>query len=347
MKEKSISELIEKWSNEKKFKKETIQSFSEYEGIDKKFKLNTPGQVDDKLRELVKTTRKRAIRNLRKNFQIRLNYSLQEDILENYNFKINRILENNLYGYIKIIKDNIYENFHFFSYWFGKNWADLEVSLIGQVIESTGTSKKIIELNLHNNINAWFDVYWHLKEKKKFELIAGSIIANLPKDIENNPDELKKLKKSDKLFLFWEEVLNQYNEKEIDKIQPMKEQIKILKIQLDEKKAISLLSSKYDIKKHVRSKKENQLVEFIKYRDKPENKDKKCYELLNEVSKILNISNSNIRKWFENHQQYLPNYKEREHLGTSELLMTITEDDVIYLFKNEKRIKENLRRTYS
>lgn len=114
-----------------------------------------------------------------------------------------------------------------------------------------------------------------------------------------------------------------------------------------EHKAISLLSSKYDIKKHVKSKKEKQLIEFIKYRDKSENKQKKCYELLNEVSKILNISNSNIRKWFENHQQYLPNYKEREHLGTSELLMTITEDDVIYLFKNEKRIKENLRRTYS
>ena len=215
MKEKSIYEWIEKCRNQREFKEKTILNFSEYEGIDQKFKLNKSGKVDDKLRELVKTTRKRAIRNLRKNFQIRLNYSLQEDILENYNFKINRILENNLYGYIKIIKDNIYENFHFFSYWFGKNWADLEVSLIGQVIESTGTSKKIIELKLHNNINAWFDTYWHFREKKKFEIIAKSFIANLPKDIENDSNELKKFKHSDKLFLFWDEVINRSNERKI------------------------------------------------------------------------------------------------------------------------------------
>ena len=88
MKEKSISELMEKWSNEKEFKEKTIKSFSEYEGIDQKFKLNKSGQVDDKLCELVKTTRKRAIMNMQKIFKIRLNYSLQEDILENYNLRL-------------------------------------------------------------------------------------------------------------------------------------------------------------------------------------------------------------------------------------------------------------------
>ncbi|MCK4358333.1 MAG: hypothetical protein KAW92_06260 [Candidatus Cloacimonetes bacterium] len=236
----SISEYIESIKKDREkmkvIKEKTIKSFSEYEGIDQKFKLNKSGQVDDKLHELVKTTRIRAIRNLKKNFHIRLNYTLQEDILENYNFKIKRILENNLYGYIKIIKDNIYENFHFFSYWFGKNWADLEVSLIGQVIELTETSKKIIELNLHNNINVWFNAYWHSREKKKFGIIANSIIANLPKDIENDSDELKKFKQSDKLFLFWEEVINQYNEKKICKIEPMKIKIRELEKEIKTKK---------------------------------------------------------------------------------------------------------------